>query len=301
MAENLVRLFFERPKRFWLHVLVHNTKLLRSDSIYLKLKWALSDMPYKLNLDNPKSFNEKLQWMKIHNRKAIYTTMVDKDAAKDYVASRIGVNHIIKTLASWKSPNDIDWSTLPNKFVLKTTHDSGGLVICRDKDKLDKEKAYTKIKKSLERDYYWMSREWPYKNVPKRIIAEEYMEQADGSPLIDYKFFCFNGKPEFLYVSQGLENHETARMSFLTMEWTFAPFHRSDYRPFDTLPQKPVLFDEMVQIASKLSAGHPFLRVDLYEIKGQIYFSELTFTPCSGMLPFEPLKWDYILGDYITL
>ena len=278
-----------------------------SDIIFLKLKFRIR-MGYWMNFNNPKTFNEKLQWLKLHDRKPIYTTMVDKLEAKKYVADIIGEEHIIPTLAVYDRVEEIDFDALPEQYVLKCTHDSGGLVICRDKANLNKEEAIEKLRKSLKSTYFWRNREWPYKNVKPRIIAEKYMEDstkrmyvAEIKGLMDYKFYCFNGVAKYLYVSKGLENHSTARISFLTMDWQFASFVRSDFAPFDTLPEKPSRFDEMVKIANRLSEGHAFLRVDLYQINGQLYFSELTFHPCSGMMPFKPKEWDEKLGNLITL
>lgn len=270
------------------------------DKIFLKLVfWAR--MNKKLNLKNPQTFNEKLQWLKLYNRKPEYTSMVDKYEAKKYVSERIGDEYIIPTLGVWDSFEDIDFDSLPNQFVLKCTHDSGGLVICRDKAALDKNAAREKINKSLKNNFYYQGREWPYKNVKPRIIAEEYMEDANMQELRDYKFYCFNGKVKYLYISEGLENHSTAKISFVSLDWTFAPFNRSDYKPFDSLPQKPFHFYEMIKVAEELSAGINFLRVDLYEIQKKIYFSELTFTPCSGFMPFNPEEWDAKLGELLLL
>ena len=256
----------------------------------------------KLNLENPQTFNEKLQWLKLYDRKPEYTDMVDKYAAKAYVADRIGEEYIIPTYGVWERFDDIDFDSLPQQFVLKCTHDSGGLVICRDKSALDREKAKSKIEASLKRDFFYVAREWPYKNVPKRIIAEKYLEDGHGATgLTDYKFYCFNGKPQFLYVSQGLENHDTARISFITMDWEFAPYERKDFAPFSELPERPEKFDEMVQVCCELSRGHSFLRVDLYEVDGQVLFSELTFAPCGGLMPFASAEQDMNMGKLLML
>ena len=253
------------------------------------------------DLNHPKSFNEKLQWLKLNDRKPEYTEMVDKYLAKKYVEKRIGEKYIIPTLGVWDEFDQIEFEKLPDQFVLKTTHDSGGVVICKDKANFDKAAAKKKLEKSLKRNYYWAEREWPYKNVKPQIIAEKFMVDKSGDGLIDYKFYCFNGMPEFLYISNGMDNHKTARLSFLTMNWGKAPFGRSDYLEFETIPPRPRKFDEMVQIAKSLSEGHPFLRVDLYEISEQVYFSELTFSPCGGFMPFVPEGWDEKLGDMINI
>lgn len=270
------------------------------DKTYIKIKYRMK-FHRKIDLKNPKTFNEKLQWLKLYDRKPVYSTMVDKFEAKKYVASLIGEEHIIPTLGVWERFEDIDFDVLPNQFVLKCTHDSGGLVICRDKSKLDKVAAEKKINASLKTNYFFQGREWPYKNVKPRIIAEQYMEESSGKDLIDYKFYCFNGTPEYLYVSTGLENHATASISFLTLNWEFAPFGRSDFKTFTELPPKPTKLDEMLRLAERLSAGYKFLRVDLYQIENQIFFSELTFSPCGGMMPFDPPEWDKELGKLIDL
>lgn len=271
------------------------------DKLFLKLQYR-AQMGKPLNLENPKTFNEKLQWLKLYDRKPEYTMMVDKYAVKEYVAGIIGEEYIIPTLGVWDAFDEIDFDSLPNQFVLKCTHDSGGLVICRNKSKLDIQAAKRKINKALKRNYYYCGREWPYKNVKHRIIAEAYMEdseQTDG--LRDYKFYCFNGTPKFLYISQGLENHNTAKISFLNLDWTKALFCRSDYDQFDVLPHKPQNYNEMLIIAKQLSEDIPFVRVDMYEIQKKIFFSELTFSPCDGMMPFEPKEWDGKIGDLLTL
>ena len=242
-----------------------------------------------------------MQWLKRYDRKPIYTTMVDKYTAKDYVASIIGKEHIIPTLGVWDKFDDIDFSKLPNKFVLKTTHNSGGVVVCRDKTSFNIQAARKKINKCLSFNYYKIGREWPYKDVPPRVIAEQYMEDSNTHQLIDYKFFCFNGEPRFLYVSRGLENHMTARISFVTLDWDFAPYERKDYRPFDILPPKPQSLDGMIELSRLLSSGQKFIRVDLYEINGNVFFSELTLTPCGGFIPFKNLDQDRKMGALLNL
>ena len=255
----------------------------------------------ELDLDNPKTFNEKIQWLKLYDHNDIYTTMVDKFLAKKYVAEILGEKYIIPNYGCWPSFEKINFDELPNEFVLKCTHDSGGIAICKDKKKFDINKAKTILSKHLKHDYYLVNREWPYKNVRRMIIAEKYMTPDDGRSLIDYKFYCFNGKPLFLYVSYGLDNHKTARISFVDLNWNALPFWRSDYKPFDVLPPRPTCFDEMLDVATKLSDGFPFVRVDLYQINGSVFFSELTLSPCGGMLPFEPVIFDQKIGELLEL
>lgn len=256
------------------------------------------------NLKNPKTFNEKLQWLKLYNRNPEYTRMVDKYEVKRYVAEHIGKEYTIQTYGVWNHFDEIDFDVLPNQFVLKCTHDSGGLVICRDKEKLDMVAVKKKLEKCLKHNYYYRSREWPYKNVKPRIIAEEYMEdENETSGLRDYKFFCFNNKPKFIYVSEGLENHQTARISFYTFSGERMPFSRSDYMPMPEKIELPNTMEKMKEIAAEIACNmdSPFVRIDLYSISGHIYFSEVTFFPCSGLIPFEPREWDKILGEWIRL
>ncbi len=270
------------------------------DETYLKRLFKLR-MGYELNLEEPKTYNEKLQWLKLYDRKPIYTDMVDKYEAKKYVAAIIGEEYIIPTLGVWDKVEDIDFNSLPNQFVLKCTHDSGGLVICRDKKNLDLDSVRAKLERSLKRDYFIYSREWPYKNVKHRIIAEQYMETGGDTDLIDYKFYCFNGEPKFLYISHGLSNHATARISYVSFDWKKQPFKRNDYADFEELPPKPINFDKMIELSRKLSVGVAFLRVDFYEINGKIYFGELTFFPGAGLTKFDPSEWDEKLGEWIKL
>lgn len=271
-----------------------------SDKYYLELmyNWKFNK---KININNPITFNEKMQYLKLFDRKEIYTTMVDKCKVKEYVSKIIGSQYIIPTIATYKNFDEIDFSKLPNQFVIKCTHDSGGLVICRDKNNLNMKLAKKKIEKSLKNNFYYSYREWPYKNVERQIIIEKYMQNSDEMCLKDYKFYCFNGQPKFLYISEGLENHQTAKISFFDMNFNFAEFGRSDFAEFDKKPPKPKNFEKMKQLAEQLSRKHKFLRVDFYEINNQIYFSELTLYPCGGFMPFKPEEWDRKLGDYIKI
>lgn len=269
------------------------------DKTYIKMQYK-AVMHKKLNLKDPKTFNEKLQWLKLHDRNPLYTKLVDKVDAKIYVAKHIGEECIIPTLGVWDRVEDIEWDKLPEQFVLKCTHDSGSVVICRDKSTFDKEKAIKKLKKKLKSNLFWFSREWPYKDLKPRIIAEVYLSELSEG-IIDYKFFCFSGEPKFLYVSQGLENHETARISYVSLDWEQEPFRRTDFKTFETLPPKPQKFDQMLEYSKKLSAGTAFMRVDFYEVKGKVYFSEMTFFPGAGLTEFAPSEWDEKIGEYIDL
>lgn len=258
-------------------------------------------MHHKLNLANPVLFTEKIQWLKLYNRRPEYSVWVDKHESKEYVAAAIGKEHIIPTLGVWNSFDEIDFDALPDRFVLKTTHDSGGVVICKDKDIFDVDKARRKLNASLKNNFYKTFREWPYKNVPHRIIAEAFMQQDDKSDLTDYKFFCFNGIPKFCQVIQDRSTCET--IDFFDEKWNHQEF--VGLNPHVTHSQKPIAkprrYDQMLEIAGRLSQNVPFLRVDLYEINGQVYFGELTFSPNAGFGRFEPSEWNRILGDLIEL
>ena len=266
------------------------------------LYWARLGKP--LNLKNPRTLNEKLQWLKLHDRNPMYTDMVDKYEAKRYVAERIGEKYIIPTLGVWDRFEDIDFDTLPDQFVLKCTHDSGGLAICRDKSTFDFDRAKRILTRSLNQNYYRLWREWPYKDVRPRIIAEMYMEDGESDKgLTDYKFFYFGGEAKFIYVSRGLENHSTAEISFFDLDGKQMPFCRSDFRPIEGPFAMPTNFEEMLDLANCLATwvSCAFVRVDFYSIRGKTYFSEITFSPCGGMLPFEPETWDEKLGSWIEL
>lgn len=270
-----------------------------NDKLQIKKGWYCR-MSYKLNLRSPKSYNEKLQWLKLYDRNPLYTTMVDKYAAKKYVADIIGENYIIPTLGVWDKFDDIDFDSLPNQFVLKCTHDSGGLVICKDKNNLDLKKAKQKIESSLNTDYYSLGREWPYKNVPHKIIAEKFMEDSKTCELRDYKFFCFNGNVKWLFIATDRQNREEPYFDFFDMDFNHLPMqHGHPNAP--VLPEKPHNFELMKDLAVRLSQNIPHVRVDFYEVDGKVFFGELTFFHHGGWTPFTPEKWDYTFGKEIEL
>ena len=298
-----------------IHYLIYN-RLLFCDSLvkiffsflpdkqYLSLRYRCQ-MGHWIDWKNPKTFTEKLQWLKVYDYKPEYTQMVDKLAAKEYVAARIGEEYIIPTLGVWDRVEDIDWDSLPEQFVLKTTHGGGGcgVVVCSDKAKFDKAKAIKKLEASMRTNAGQTYRERPYLNVPRKIIAEKFMAErkTDGKPvdkdLPDYKFFCFNGEPKFLYVSDS-PNHE---LIFLNTDWTVASFGRKDYKPLKNIPPKPDNLDEMLIVARNLSIGVSHVRVDLYNVEGHVYFGELTFYTGAGFIPFDPQSADMVLGEMLKL
>ena len=274
--------------------------LLLPDEPYLRVRYR-QEMGKRLNLTNPQTFSEKIQWLKLYDRQPEYTMMVDKYAVKDYVARILGEEFIIPTLVVWDNVEDIEWDKLPDQFVLKCTHDSGGQVICRDKSILDKEEAVRILRWGMKQNYYRKTREWPYKNVPRRIIAEKYIKPAPGTDdLADYKFFCFNGEPRYCQVISG--RGKKMCIDFFDMKWRHQPFHEPKNYPFaDIEPARPMHFDRMQDAARQLTKGRAFCRIDFYEVGDKVYFGEITFYPTSGMGGFDPEEWDYSFGKWITL
>ena len=274
-----------------------------SDKTYIEVRYLLQ-MGKKLNLAPPKTFSEKLQWMKLYDRKPEYTMMVDKYAVKKYVADIIGEEYVIPTLGVWEKTEDIEWNKLPNKFVLKTTHSGGslGVVICKNKQTFDKNDAIHKLSKNLHSDAYRTQLEWPYKNVPRRIIAEQYIEP---DPLIndlpDYKFFCFDGEVKALFVATDRQKEgEEVKFDFFDADFNHLQFRQGHENALH-IPSKPGNFDKMKQIASRLSKGFPQVRIDLYDVNGRVLFGEMTFFHFSGMTPFNPEEWDYKFGSWVKL
>lgn len=277
------------------------------DKTYLQLLYRFK-MGHRLDLNHPKTFTEKIQWLKLYNRRPEYTLMVDKYAVKKYVADIIGEKYIIPTLGVWDKPEDIDWDALPNEFVLKTTHGggSGGVVICKDKKTFDRNKAILTLRDSMNGDIYRSLREWPYKDVKKRVLAEKYMAPKDmvNNPiydLSDYKFFCFNGEPKYCQVIR--DRHSKESIDFYDMNWRhqeFVGLNPIASNGINPVP-RPLLLDDMICICHKLSKNMKFVRIDMYVIDNRIYFGEITFYPASGMGLFNPDKWNEELGNLISL
>lgn len=296
---NLSSSYFVYYLMYYFLRLTHLGALL-PDRLWLKLKFRCY-MKQRLNLDNPCTFNEKLQWLKLNDRNPAYTTLVDKYLVKDYIAKTIGQQYVIPLLGVWDSVEDISWDKLPNQFVLKCNHDSGSIVICKDKKTFNRKDAEKVLAKGLKTDSYWYGREWPYKNIKRKIIAEAYMEDSTTNELRDYKFFMFNGECKALFIaSERQKKGEDTKFDFFD-----SSFHHLDIRHghpnAKVLPNKPLRFDEMIELASKLSVGIPHVRVDFYEVDGRVYFGEMTFYHHTGMVPFDPPIWDRIFGEWIVL
>ena len=276
------------------------------DRIFIQIKY-LQWFGRLCNLKNPQTYNEKLQWLKLHDRNPVYTTMVDKYEVKKYISECIGTEYVIPSIGGpWDRFEEIDFDELPDQLVLKTTHDCGGVVICKDRKHFNKSEAKVFLEKHLKSNYYLTAREWPYKNVKPRIFAETYMKDKaqngnQNEQLTDYKFFCFDGEVKALFIA-------TDRAD--TTKETKFDFFDADFNHLDLIqghpnaeitPSKPASFELMKQLASKISKGIPQLRVDFYEVGDRIYVGELTFFHYSGNVPFKPEKWDYIFGSWIKL
>lgn len=268
------------------------------DELYIKI-YYFAHFKKLCNLKKPKTYNEKLNWLKLHDHNSLYSTIVDKYEVKKYVANIIGPEYIIPTLGVWDSFDEIDFTKLPNQFVLKCTHDSEGLVIVKSKTTFDRVSAKEKIESALKQNFYYIGREWPYKKVKPRIIAEKYMEDHIDGELRDYKFFCFDGEPKVMFVAS---DRASGQVKFDYFDLCFTHLDIKQKYPHADKPlRKPVTFIKMIELSKRLSKGFPHVRVDFYEVDGRLYFGELTFYHFSGFMPFEPDKWDKIFGDWIKL
>lgn len=269
------------------------------DRIYLQIVYFRHFKKF-IDFDNPKTFNEKIQWLKLNYRNEEYTKLVDKYRVKQYITKLIGEKYVIPTLGVWNNVDDIDFKSLPEKFVLKCNNDSGGIVICKNKKDFDEVKAKSFLKERLKNNGYWYGREWPYKNVKPCIIAEKYMEDSISKDLKDYKFFCFNGSMEFFDID--IDRFIEHRSNYYDRNGNFLPFGKTYCPPDYTKKiEMPKNLDKMIELAETISHNTVLSRIDFYEIDGQVYFGEITFYPGSGFSPFTDEKWDYKLGDMIDL
>ncbi len=291
--------YIKNPKSILIYLMNKNFFFFLPDKMYLKWKFKLI-MGYKLDLDNPQTFNEKLQWLKLYDRNPEYTKMVDKYEVREYIKEKLGGEYLIPLLGVYDNFDDIDFSNLPNQFVIKCNHDSGGLVISKDKGNLNIEETRKKINRSLKKNYYYAGREWPYKNVKPRIIIEKYMEESNKSDLKDYKLFCFNGIPKIVLVCSERFSSSNMCETWFDMNWKLIDMTESGHRVDSTI-SKPKQFKKMVELSKKLSKNIPFIRVDWYEIGDKLYFGELTFYPASGFEKFEPKEWNKKIGDMLSI
>ena len=288
-------------KRFTYSVFrrIARTKLLHGmdDANYLKLAYLFS-MGKRLNLKNPITFNEKLQWLKLYDRKPIYTTMADKYRAKEFVDNRIGKGYTVPVYATWNNPDDINIDLLPDKFVLKTNHDNASVFICKDKKEFDFEKAKCELKKSLKNNFYYQYREWPYKNIKPLVFAEKYLDMGDA--LIDYKVMCFMGEPRYIqlnYVSPSRHFQD-----FYSPDWTLLDINQSAYvNSSKQQGEAPSQLTEMLELSRKLAKDTYFLRVDWFIAEGKLYSGELTFFDGAGLTPYDDPQVDVDMGHMIEI
>lgn len=277
----------------------HPETYILSDKSFIK-KIYKERMGKEINLSDPKTFCEKQNWLKLYDRKPIYTVMVDKYLAREFVAERIGEDYLVPLLGVWDSADDIDFSLLPDKFVLKCNHNSD-VTICTDKSSLDTEKVRKKLNEQLKIDYYTHKREWAYKNVPRKIICEKFMKNTNGENLVDYKLFCFNGIPKFVMVNSNRFGKEGVKVDMYDMQWKHMEMQDGHYPNAGDIFAKPACFDEMCKLAEILSKDTSSLRVDFNYWDNKLYFGELTFFHSAGLESFMPEKWDKILGEWVTL
>lgn len=299
MTHNVLAKYVRSPLLlFWRMGLEGHFKFL-PDELYLRICFRIR-LGYPLDLHAPRTFNEKIQWLKLHDQRPEYQQLVDKLAVRDYIQSRVGEQYLIPLLGIWDRAEDVDFSSLPNQFVLKCTHDSGSRVICQDKSELDQKVVRKKLARRLRRNYFWAGREWPYKNVTPRIIAEQYIANADGSPLVDYKFLCFNGEPKF--IEAHFDRSSALRINTYDLDWNLLPYYAVDCPndPVRAVP-RPGRLDEILAFVKRIIPPCPHVRVDTYLPDNRIYFSEFTFYSGSGFYAFRPEQFDRIQGDLIVL
>ena len=259
---------------------------------------------YKCNLKEPRSFNEKIQWLKLHDRKDIYRRLVDKQEVKKIIGDLIGNEYIIPTLGVWNRFEDINFEALPNQFVLKCTHDSASVVVCKDKSTFNYSFAKQKLSDALKTDYYhYIGKQWAYKGIKRRIIAEEFLSDGAHDDLIDYKFMVFNGKSKCVFVCSGRGKKGGMTLDAFDMDWQLLPFTRNNHPNSTGCMTKPMNYETMLALAEKIArfVDNPFVRVDFYDVDGRVYFGEVTFYPEGGLGKFKPVEWDYIMGGWMDL
>ena len=300
MLRKMKKYMFNRKYRFAVNSDIFHLYDMLSDKEYIKRKYN-SVFAKGIDFKQVSTFNEKLQFLKLYDRNEQYTIMADKYEAKKMVAKIIGSEHIIPTIGVWDDPEGIDFGSLPNRFVLKCNHNSGlGMCICKDKQTLDTDKVKKDLKRGLRQNYYLNGREWPYKNIKRKIIAEDFLSDESGQ-LIDYKVHCFNGDPRFILVCKDRFKKTGLTEDFFSTKWEHLDVKRPDIPNSTEVIPKPDELEEILEFSKKLSDGIPFVRTDFYIVNHHVYFSELTFFPASGFALFEPDEWDYIFGNYLKL
>lgn len=295
-----VKRYFRDPYYALGNDMIRKCPYLMSDKFYLSVLWKMK-MGYELDWNHPKTFNEKLQWLKLYDRNPLYTTLVDKYRVKQWVADKIGEQYVIPTLAVYNSVDEIDLDKLPDQFVLKCNHDSGSVVICKNKSTFDLEAAKRKLDTALKKNFYWEAREWSYKNVKRCIFAEQLLESSGSCDIPDYKFFSFDGAVKALFIATERDNKTTeTRFDFFDLDFNHIDV-TNGHPNADVIPGKPKHFDEMVRFSQILSKGIPQVRCDYYEVEERLYFGEMTFYHWGGMTSFNPSGFDATMGDWIKL
>ena len=291
-------------KKFWASQLISRRKISRllPDKTYLKMQTYVL-RGEKLDLKNPKRLNHKLQWLKLYDRKPIYTQLVDKYLAKEYIAKRFGEEYVVPTYGVWKTPEEIDFDSLPNQFVLKCNHNCAeGICICKDKSTLNKEEAKAKLGRALKKNFYWQCREWPYKNVPPLILAEKYLETKEGKIPNDYKLHYINGELQFVYVSydrQGVNDRCVYDSNWNRLPFVWVPALKPDMNTADV--PCPQTFEQMKDFGAQIAKDFKYVRVDYYDIDGKLYFGEITLFHGAGYDYFFPDEYDFIFGEKLKL
>lgn len=290
-----------KDPRAALSVLVRKLGKNLDDEAYLRLMY-LAYYSKRLNLDAPKDYSEKMQWLKLNHRRPVYTRMADKYAVKELVSNAIGSEYVIPCYGLWDRFDEIPFNLLPDSFVLKCTHDSGSFAICNDKKSFDKEVARAKLERGLAQNFFQVFREWPYKDIKPRIIAEEYIPSLGHPESVEYKITCCGGEVKFVTVCGGIAHSDYALRSndHYTKDWKRLDWY-AFYKPKGGDIPKTGQIEEMIELSEKLTAGIPYVRVDWYVVDGRVYFGEFTFYTWAGFLRFTPRKWDRILGDMIKL
>lgn len=299
--KNAIHSLFHNPRHILFALLHRMPWLIPNDEKYLSTLYWLN-FGVKPDLKNPTKFSEKIQWLKLHDHNPLYTTLVDKYAVKELVRERLGEKYVIPVIAEWDSPLDINWDALPERFVIKTNHDGGGhgIVICKDRSTFSISKAMQELNHSFYRSSYMVGREWPYKNVEKKIFAEQFVTDSNGE-LRDYKFFCFNGKVKCFKIDYNRQIYHQA--NYYDPQCNLQMYGETAY-PFNPNADIhiPENINEMVSLAEKLADGLPFVRVDFYNVDGRIYFGEFTFYPAGGMSHWDgDIDVDRLWGSWLQL
>lgn len=296
---NAIHSLFHNPKHFIAALLYRFGKCI-PDETYLRWIYYLKT-GNRLNVSNPQRYNEKLIWLKLYYRDPMWTIMVDKYGVKQLVSERVGSEYVVPVLGRWNRAEEIEWDKLPNRFVLKTNHDSGnnGVFIIKDKSKIGREKLVRKINASLLRDTSVSGREWPYRDLKRCVFAEQYLEDTTGE-LRDYKFFCFDGEVKYLFIATERQSGGEVKFDYFDADFNHLDLVQKHPMSGKNI-EKPAMFGQMKEIAAKLSKGLQEVRIDLYEVDGRIYFGEYTFFHHDAVVPFHPDKWDFIWGEHIHL